>query len=108
MESEVSEEGRKTQQMHWDDAWGMPVKLNLPSRLNVSVLNVTRLLKRYVKPSSRYIEIGCTPGKMLVWVASELKANAAGLDYSEVGIRQCRTLANALKLEIDLHHEDFF
>lgn len=101
-------EGRKTQQSHWDDAWDVSIKPRLPSRLNVGVLNITRLLKRYVKPNCRYIEIGCAPGKMLVWVARELRADVAGLDYSEVGIRQCRALANILELKIDLHQEDFF
>lgn len=108
MESKGNDPGRKTQQSHWDEAWSVSVKPRLPSRLNVGVLNVTRLLKRYVKPSCRYVEIGCAPGKLLVWVASELKANAVGLDYSEVGIRQCGALAKALKLEVDFHHEDIF
>ena len=78
--------GRKTEQAHWDAAWQLPIKARLPSRHNAGVLNVTRLFEWHVRPSFRYIEIGCAPGKILAWVASVLKAEAAGLDYSEIGI----------------------
>lgn len=101
-------EGRKTEQAHWDDAWQLPIKARLPSRLNVGVLNVTRLLERHVRPGNRYIEIGCAPGKMLAWVASVLKAEASGLDYSESGIAKCHKLFNALGLKANLYHDDFF
>lgn len=101
-------EGRKTEQAHWDAAWQLPIKARLPSRLNVGVLNVTRLLERHVRPGSRYIEIGCAPGKMLAWVASVLKAEAAGLDYSESGITKCRKLFDTLGLKVNLYHDDLF
>lgn len=104
----LNNEGRKTEQAHWDAAWQLPIKARLPSRLNVGVLNVTRLLKRHVRPGSRYIEIGCAPGKMVAWVASVLKAEAAGLDYSESGIAKCRKLFDALGLKVNLYHDDFF
>jgi SAM-dependent methyltransferase len=71
-------------------------------------MNVTHLLKTHVKPGCRYIEIGCAPGKMLAWVASVLKAEAAGLDYSEPGIAKCRALFDALGLKVNLYHDDFF
>lgn len=48
------------------------------------------------------------PGKLLTWVASVLKAKAAGLDYSETGVATCRMLFDALGPNIDLHHDDFF
>lgn len=101
-------EGRKTEQAHWDAAWKLPVRPRLPSMLNVSTLNYARLLKRHVRPGSRYIEIGCAPGKMLAWVAGVLKAEATGLDYSEPGIAKCRALFDALGLKVNLHHDDFF
>lgn len=101
-------EGRKTEQAYWDATLQFPIKARLPSRLNVGVLNVTRLLKRHVRPGSRYIEIGCAPGKMLAWVACVLKAEATGLDYSEPGISKCRVLFDKLGLKINLYHDDFF
>jgi 2-polyprenyl-3-methyl-5-hydroxy-6-metoxy-1,4-benzoquinol methylase len=101
-------EGRKTEQAYWEAGSNLPIKARLPSRLNVDVLNVTRLLERHVRPGSRYIEIGCAPGKLLAWVASVLKAEATGLDYSAPGIAKCRMLFDALELKINLYHDDFF
>jgi 2-polyprenyl-3-methyl-5-hydroxy-6-metoxy-1,4-benzoquinol methylase len=104
----LNSEGRKTDQAHWNDTWRMPIRARLPSRLNVGVLNVTRLLKQHVRPGSRYIELGCAPGKILAWVASVLKADVAGLDYSESGISKCRVLFDALGLKANLYQDDFF
>jgi 2-polyprenyl-3-methyl-5-hydroxy-6-metoxy-1,4-benzoquinol methylase len=101
-------QGRKTEQAHWDAAWKLPVRPRLPSMLNVSTLNIARLLKKHVRPGVRYIEIGCAPGKMLAWVAGVLKAQVTGLDYSESGIAKCRELFDALGLTVDLHLQDIF
>jgi 2-polyprenyl-3-methyl-5-hydroxy-6-metoxy-1,4-benzoquinol methylase len=101
-------EGCKTDLAYWEVASQGAIMHRLPSKLNVSVLNFARLLKRYVRPGSSYIEIGCAPGKMLAWVASVLKAKVTGLDYSETGIVKCRALFEALGLKINLVHEDFF
>src|SRR5262245_8347127 len=98
----------KTGVEHWNKAWSSPVRLRLPSRLNVGVLNLTRLLRKCVKPGDRYLEIGCAPGKLLAWVASVLKARASGIDYWEAGIAQCPQLFSAVGLLIDLHHENLF
>lgn len=100
--------GRKTERAYWDANSREPINYRLPSKLNVGVLNVTRLLKMFVGPGTRYIEIGCAPGKMLAWVASALKAEVTGLDYSEPGITKCRALFNALSLKANLFHDDFF
>jgi hypothetical protein len=89
-------QGQKTEPAHWDAAWQLPVRVRLPSRLNVDVLNMMCLLARHVRSGTRYLEIGCAPGKMLAWVASTLRAEASGLDYSETGIAQCRSLFTAL------------
>ena len=86
----------------------MPIRARLPSRLNVSVLNYIRLVEKHVRPGNRYLEIGCAPGKLLAWVASVLKAECTGLDYSETGIAKCRALFDALGLKADLYHIDFF
>jgi len=104
----LNSKGRKTEQAHWDAAWQLPIKARLPSKLNVGVLNLMRLLERHVRPGCRYIEIGCAPGKMLAWVASVLKVEAAGLDYSKPGIARCSELFDALDLKIKLYHDDFF
>lgn len=100
--------GRKTDDAHWEAVSEGLIKDRLPSKLNVDVLNTTRLLKRIVRPGSRYIEIGCAPGKMLAWVSSVLRADVVGLDYSESGIAKCRALFEIMGVEVNLHLIDFF
>jgi SAM-dependent methyltransferase len=106
--SDADGDGRKTQQAHWDEAWKSSVRPRLPSRLNVGILNLTRLLARHVRPGSRYIEIGCAPGKLLSWVSRVLHAEVTGLDYSDAGILQCQRLFAALQLDVPLYQQDFF
>jgi 2-polyprenyl-3-methyl-5-hydroxy-6-metoxy-1,4-benzoquinol methylase len=101
-------DGRKTTRDYWDTAWRTPIRLKLPSRLNVDVLNLTRLLSRHVRRRDRYIEIGCAPGKLLAWVAAELKADAVGLEYSAMGANSSLALFDSLGLSIELHQDDFF
>lgn len=100
--------GSKTKREHWDAAWSRGVRPRVPSRLNVDVLNNTRLLARHIRPGMKYMEIGCAPGKLLAWVASTYDVQASGLDYSNTGIANCRSLFKALQMDISLHHEDIF
>lgn len=104
----TSDTGRKTNQAHWDAAWQPTIRLRPPSRLNIDVRNLTSLLTRYVERGHRYIEVGCAPGKMLAWVATHCETQTWGLDYSETGIRQCRQLFDALRVEARLEQGDFF
>ena len=108
MYGENGENGNKTEIKHWDAAWEIPIKQRLPSRLNVGVNNILRLIKKNVLPGCRYLEIGCAPGKLLAWVASVLKADVSGIDYSEKGIAQCRFLFDTLGLKVNLYNEDLF
>ena len=101
-------EGHKTSQQHWNDAWKTSIRMTLPNRLFVDILNFTRLMAKYVKPGDKYIEIGCAPGKLLSWVAAKLHAEVSGLDYSEEGIKSCQQLFKALDLPVKLYQEDLF
>ena len=98
----------KTNQKYWDRVWGVSHKLKIPSRLLVNNLNLMQLIKSKVQQNSKYIEIGCAPGKMLAWVSKVLEVDASGIDYSGVGINRCKCLFEALNLKIDLHETDFF
>jgi 2-polyprenyl-3-methyl-5-hydroxy-6-metoxy-1,4-benzoquinol methylase len=91
---------------YWEGVWSGDVRLRLPSGYVVSTKNLQRLLRRYVRPGHRFLEIGCAPGKMLAWVASELRADVSGLDYSARGLATARTLFQALGLTGDLRCED--
>jgi 2-polyprenyl-3-methyl-5-hydroxy-6-metoxy-1,4-benzoquinol methylase len=91
---------------HWDSAWQRPPRWRLPSKLFVSTRNLQRVIEPHVRPGMRYLEIGCAPGKMLAWVARELRADVSGLDYSQRGMEWARRLFDTLGLRADLRCED--
>lgn len=92
----------------WDDAWARPPHWRLPSKLIVSTVNLQRVIARYVRPGMRYLEVGCAPGKLLAWVASELHAEVSGLDYSASGIEWAQHLFEMLRLRGDLRCESIW
>lgn len=100
--------GRKTEKEYWDETWSEPVRPRVPSRMDVNVRNLTDLLGKHIQPGSRFIEIGCAPGKFLAWVKVKCHTETWGLDYSETGIRNCRWLFDAMKLDIELRQDDLF
>jgi cyclopropane fatty-acyl-phospholipid synthase-like methyltransferase len=73
----LNREGRKTDQTHWDDIWSNKRSMRLPTGVFVGTANIYRLLKSYVSPGMRVLEIGCAPGKMLAWVAMALQARVS-------------------------------
>ncbi|HEX2456934.1 MAG TPA: class I SAM-dependent methyltransferase [Vicinamibacterales bacterium] len=91
---------------HWDSAWQRPPRWRLPSKLFVSTRNLQRVIEPHVQAGMRYLELGCAPGKMLAWVASDLHADVSGLDYSQRGIEWARRLFDTLGLRADLRCED--
>lgn len=100
--------GELTTKSHWDSAWATPPRWRLPSPLIVGTRNVQRILRADVRPGMRVLELGCAPGKILAWVASALRAEVSGLDYSDRGIGWTKELFRALSLRLDLRCEDAF
>lgn len=98
----------KTTRDYWQETYSTPPKFRLPSGLISDTRNLQRLLKANIKPGMNVLEIGCAPGKHLVWVAKVLKAKASGLDYSEHGIAFTHQLFSALNVEGDLRCENIF
>lgn len=98
----------KTELEYWDRVWEADPLRALPSRFDVGSRNLQRLLRRFVSPSTRYLEIGCAPGRLLAWVALRLGAQVAGLDYSPAGIDAARRIFERLGLAADLRCEDVF
>jgi 2-polyprenyl-3-methyl-5-hydroxy-6-metoxy-1,4-benzoquinol methylase len=91
---------------HWDDVWAGDVRMRLPSPWIIATRDLQRLLRPRVRRGDQFLEIGCAPGKMLAWVAAELRANVSGLDYSERGLGTARRLFSALGLHADFRCED--
>lgn len=98
----------KTELEYWDRIWEADPLRALPSRFDVGSRNLQRLLRRFLAPNARYLEIGCAPGRLLAWVALRLGARVAGLDYSPAGIEAARRIFDRLDLTADLRCEDVF
>lgn len=102
----MSGDGRRTTGEYWEGSWREAVRPRLPSPLNVAVRDLMALLRRNVRPGDRYVELGCAPGKMLAWVAAELRAEVSGLDFSRNGCESAAGLFRALGLRGDIRCED--
>lgn len=96
----------KTELVHWESAWAARPRLSFASGLDVGTRNVLRLLRRYLRPCLRYVEVGCAPGKILSWVAREIQAPVCGIDYSPMGVDTANWLCNGLGVEADIRCED--
>jgi 2-polyprenyl-3-methyl-5-hydroxy-6-metoxy-1,4-benzoquinol methylase len=98
----------KTDIKHWDDAWAKPPRARVPSSLDVAIRNHKALLRKYIEPGDKVLEIGFAPGKLLLWIAKELSQNVTGLDYSSQGLLRARELFAAMKVDANLLCEDVF
>lgn len=96
----------KTDLQHWESAWAVRPRLSFPTGLDIGTNNVLRLLRCYVRPGMRYVEIGCAPGKILSWVGREADALVCGIDYSPTGAETARWLCNGLGIRADIRCED--
>ena len=96
----------KTELNHWESAWAARPRMGFSSGLDIGTRNMMRLVKGYLRPGTRYVEIGCAPGKILSWVARELHAPVCGVDYSPTGTDTARWLCDGLGVEADIRCED--
>lgn len=104
-----TEAGRKTEQHYWEGVHSHGgVRMRLPSPLDVATADFMRLMRRYVRPGMRVLEVGFAPGKNLVWLAKALGARASGVDYAGQGVETGKRLFSAVGVEGDLRCEDFF
>ncbi len=97
---------RLTTRDYWESTYSHAIRLRLPSRLISSTRDFQRLMWAHVKPNSRVLEIGCAPGKHLIWLGKVLGARVSGLDYSRPGVRSARALAEQLDVPADIRCED--
>jgi 2-polyprenyl-3-methyl-5-hydroxy-6-metoxy-1,4-benzoquinol methylase len=101
LESELSDPA------HWDSRSGK-VRARLPSRLNVTVRDLTALLGRHIKPNDKVIEIGCAPGKYLLWCALAGQSKVSGIEYAPKSWQTTVDLFRAMDVSADIRKEDVF
>jgi 2-polyprenyl-3-methyl-5-hydroxy-6-metoxy-1,4-benzoquinol methylase len=91
---------------HWDRRRGV-AKPRLPSKLNAAVGDFLALLEPHVKPGSRVLEVGCAPGKFLLWCALAKQAQACGVEYAKNNHQAtCRLFDAAGVPDADIREED--
>jgi 2-polyprenyl-3-methyl-5-hydroxy-6-metoxy-1,4-benzoquinol methylase len=91
---------------HWDNRGG-GAKPRLPSKLNAAVGDLLALLEPLVKPGSRVLEVGCAPGKFLLWASLAKQAHACGVEYAENSHRVTVELFEAAGVLADIRKQDF-
>jgi 2-polyprenyl-3-methyl-5-hydroxy-6-metoxy-1,4-benzoquinol methylase len=91
---------------HWDNRKNS-AKPRLPSKLNAAVGDLIALLDPLTGPGSRVLEVGCAPGKFLLWCALAKQARACGVEYAENSHRATVELFKAANAEADIRREDF-
>lgn len=92
---------------HWDSGYPGVGALRPSSRFSVGTANLRRLLSPHVAAQTRFLELGCAPGRLLAWAGSR-GARVTGLDYSEPGLAMTRALLDSLHVTADLRCEDVF
>jgi len=95
-----------TDESHWDKREGQ-ARPRPPSRLNVSVADLTDLLARHINPGDSVMEVGCAPGKYLLWCAMIAKAEVSGGEFAERSFEATKQLFQDASVEADIRHEDF-
>jgi 2-polyprenyl-3-methyl-5-hydroxy-6-metoxy-1,4-benzoquinol methylase len=91
---------------YWDNREGV-VRRRLPSKLNVTVGDMTALLARHVRPGHRVLEVGCAPGKYLLWCARTAGAHVSGVEYAPASYEHTARLFHQTGTLVDLRMEDF-
>lgn len=91
---------------HWDQREGT-VRPRLPSRLNPAIADIIALIAERVGPGSRVLEVGCAPGKFLLWCNLAGRAEACGVEYAERSYRRTVRLFAEADADADIRHEDF-
>lgn len=90
---------------HWEARKG-GAKPRLPSALNASVGDFLALLTPLVTPGARVLEVGCAPGKFLLWCALAKQARSCGVEYAQDSHRATVRLFEAAHAIADIRAED--
>ena len=91
---------------HWESAWAVKPRMSFPTGIDVGTRNILDLLRGRLQPGMRFIEIGCAPGKSMVWASRITRRPVAGIDYSPSGVETSRWLAHGLGIQADIRCED--
>jgi SAM-dependent methyltransferase len=85
----------------------------LPCRVDMEFAfdrSLARALAAHARPGAdeSVLEVGCAPGKWLIFYAERFGARIAGIEYSEKGARLSRENLAAAGVRGEVHEADFF
>ncbi len=66
-----------TDQGYWDARWGQQ-----PLRYNRAEVLFQDLFARYVQPGADCFEVGCFPGRYMIYLAQEYSCTVSGIDFT--------------------------
>jgi len=70
--------------------------------------DVGDIISKYTKEGESIFEVGCAPGKILVYLARRLKLKPYGVDYSDEGLKKTVEVFRKAGFEENIFKEDFF
>ncbi len=101
----------------WDERWkGQAIPVPLNPKSNSLANHVYRCYHNYFQRVFReqntsgqsLIEIGCGRSKFLPYFAKEFGFNVTGIDYSEIGCQQTRTILERAGVDGNIVYADLF
>lgn len=75
----------------WDEHWNdtcLPQTVNYNFKIEKILAQIFKKYLPYGQNKSEVIEIGCAPGKWLVFFAKEMNYKISGIDFSQNGVEQ--------------------
>ncbi|MHA2098412.1 MAG: class I SAM-dependent methyltransferase [Candidatus Kariarchaeaceae archaeon] len=98
-----------TDKEYWDFNWR---SINIPSRLNTNAYFGNHFNELFInklkKGDMRFLEVGCAPGKFMIYFAENFGYRVSGIEYSQSGYEiTCKNL-EACGIEGNIIHGDLF
>ena len=101
-----------TKKEFWTKTWAnhkLPIKLDSQIRADRSFINIfNKYLDNSDNKQKTCIEIGCIPGKFLIYFAEFLNYEISGIDYNEAGVELTKRNISEMGLEANIIEKDIF
>lgn len=108
----VAEANRLTDRDYWDHVWSFtgdhapPPRIDCAHDLHQALLD--GILRAYVAPGARFLEIGCGGSAWPAHAAAQYQAEAWGIDFSTEGLALARACAARDRVKVELVDGDLF
>lgn len=104
-------DGRLTTASFWEDVYlrecAPPTRPSPSSPVERSLMEALTA-DAAVRPGQRVLEVGCAPGRWMVFYAERFGAAVEGIEYSAAAARLTRENLRACAVEGVVHHADFW